>query len=297
MYKTFGQVSLLQNKTSDKTGLVPSTESDKASNVLIDILNQESLVRFSMVQRIQGLVMDAMDKNDQKILQTKLGSVMNEIQDLESKDQQMTAENLELKRELKTLDEKLNQMNETLQTISVNNIVDRVTGTEDMLSILSASVNKSLEKAHEDLKESKLQWSKRTEAPFTEVMFTAGITNTTEFRGNRRVTFPHVITNKGNAYNPSMGVFLTPVKGTYLFFCSIISQSTANSWVKINKNGVSQVVIGARGDTNDNYSSASNMVILELIKGETVWVAGYSSTSRLYAENNNPIATFSRILL
>ncbi|XP_062610726.1 uncharacterized protein LOC134272520, partial [Saccostrea cucullata] len=163
MYETFGQVSLLQNKTSDKNGLVPNTESDKASNVLRDILNQESLVRFSMVQRIQGLVMDAMDnRNDQKILQTKLGSVINEIQDLELKDQKIKAENLELKRELKTLDEKLNQMNETLQTISVNNIVDRLAGTEDMLSILSASVNKSFEKAHEDLKKSKLQWSKRT---------------------------------------------------------------------------------------------------------------------------------------
>ncbi|XP_061171296.1 uncharacterized protein LOC133180861 [Saccostrea echinata] len=298
MYETFGQVSSLQNKTFDKSGLMPSPVSGKASNVLRDILNQESLVRFSMVQRIQRLVMDAIDnKNDREVIKTKLGDVINELQDLEKKDQRIEAENMELNRELKTLDEKLKQINETLQIISVNNIVDRLAATEDMFSILSAFVNKSLEKAHEDLKESMLHWSQWTESRLTEVVFTAGITTNTRFQRDQTVIFPHVITNKGNAYNPANGVFTAPVNGTYVFFCSIISVGSDNSWVKIIKNGALQVVIGAYGSANDYDSSASNIVNLQLIKGDRVWVAGYSAAFRLYSESGNPVATFSGFLL
>ncbi|XP_062581828.1 uncharacterized protein LOC134243592 [Saccostrea cucullata] len=301
VYETFGQVSLPQNKTSDKNGLVPSTASDKASNVLREILNQESLVRFSMVQRIQDLVMDAIDnKNNREVMKTKLASLKNDLQDLEIKDQQIRVENVELKRELKILDEKLNQISDTLQVISENNIVYRVAATEDTLNILSAYVNKSLEKANEDVTEFTFKWSQWTEfrsLQRTGVVFTAVIKSTTAIGSSQTVVFPHVITNKGNAYNPSDGVFTAPINGTYVFFCSIMSEKSHNSWVKINKNGVSQVVIGARGDSKSVYSAASNMISLELIKGDRIWVAAYVTSPRLYSDNGNPIATFSGFLL
>ncbi|XP_062619217.1 angiopoietin-2-like, partial [Saccostrea cucullata] len=109
MAETFGQLSLLQNRTFDENGLLPSTASGKASNVLREILNQESLVRFSMVQRIQSLVMDAMEnKNDRQVMKTKLSDVIKQLQNVETKGQRLEEENAKLKREMKSLNATLN---------------------------------------------------------------------------------------------------------------------------------------------------------------------------------------------
>ncbi|XP_061176992.1 paramyosin-like [Saccostrea echinata] len=62
-----------------------------------------------MVQRIQTLVMDAIDnKNDRQVIKTKLGDVIKELQDLETKDQRIETENAELKREMRALNVTLN---------------------------------------------------------------------------------------------------------------------------------------------------------------------------------------------
>ncbi|XP_062609819.1 ficolin-2-like [Saccostrea cucullata] len=81
IHKSYGQVSLLHNSTSDKNGLLLSTVTGKVPNMLRDILKRESLERLSMVQRIHSL---------------------------ERKDQEMEAEITKLKGEL-------SKMNETLQ--------------------------------------------------------------------------------------------------------------------------------------------------------------------------------------
>ncbi|XP_062579144.1 fibroleukin-like, partial [Saccostrea cucullata] len=76
----------------------------RASNVLRDILNQESLVRFSMVQKIQNLVMDAIDnKNNRQVMKAKLSEVTKELQDLETRNQVIEEENSKLKEELKVV--------------------------------------------------------------------------------------------------------------------------------------------------------------------------------------------------
>ncbi|XP_061176299.1 fibrinogen-like protein 1 [Saccostrea echinata] len=62
-----------------------------------------------MVQRIQRLVMDAIDnKNNGQIIKTKLRDVIKELQDLETKDQRIEAENSKLKQEMKALNVTLN---------------------------------------------------------------------------------------------------------------------------------------------------------------------------------------------
>ncbi|XP_062616952.1 angiopoietin-related protein 7-like isoform X1 [Saccostrea cucullata] len=101
--RTFGQLPLPE-KASDKSNLLPSNVSGRASNVLRDILNQDSLVRFSMVQKIQSLVMDAIDnKNNRQLMKAKLSEVTKDLKDLETKSQNMEEENNKLKEELKTV--------------------------------------------------------------------------------------------------------------------------------------------------------------------------------------------------
>ncbi|XP_061165575.1 angiopoietin-related protein 7-like [Saccostrea echinata] len=98
---TFGYLELPANDPSEENNLFRSTTSGKTSNILRDILNQESLVRFSMVQKIQNLVMDAIDnKNNTEILKKKLFHLAKELKALETKDQILEQDNVELRKEL-----------------------------------------------------------------------------------------------------------------------------------------------------------------------------------------------------
>ncbi|XP_062584629.1 fibroleukin-like [Saccostrea cucullata] len=126
IYGTFGHLSLLENKTSDNNGLLSSTASGKVSNVLRDILNQESLVRFSMVQKIQNLVMDAIDnKNDRQIIMTKLSEVTKDLRALETRNQIVDEENVKSKEELKvihnTVNDNKNETKEEIQDLKTRN--------------------------------------------------------------------------------------------------------------------------------------------------------------------------------
>ncbi|XP_062591548.1 C-type lectin domain family 4 member M-like [Saccostrea cucullata] len=101
IYKIFGQGFSSEDDTLDKSALFPSTTSSKQFNVLRDILNQESLVRFSMVQKIQTLVMDAIEsKNLSKTLEIRLGHVVKELGALKINDDKMKEEIAKLKAKL-----------------------------------------------------------------------------------------------------------------------------------------------------------------------------------------------------
>ncbi|XP_061176977.1 fibroleukin-like [Saccostrea echinata] len=83
-----------------------TTSGGKVSNVLRDILNQESLVRFSMVQRIQNLVMDVIDsKNNSQMTKQKLKILTTELKDLETRDNGIETEVTILKQVLQVLNE------------------------------------------------------------------------------------------------------------------------------------------------------------------------------------------------
>ncbi|XP_062606287.1 ficolin-2-like [Saccostrea cucullata] len=164
VYGTFGDLSLIKNEASDKNGLLSSTVSGKASNVLRDILNQESLVRFSMVQKIQNLVMDAADsKNDRQVIKAKLSEMAKDLRNLETKSQILENTIKEMKvlnesqsvstkiPEIEELKYQINEMNVTLQKCSVNGLLERYKYTENASG---RSVNETLQAVCRDLNES-----------------------------------------------------------------------------------------------------------------------------------------------
>ncbi|XP_062618305.1 uncharacterized protein LOC134279904 [Saccostrea cucullata] len=156
LYGTFGDSSLIENEASDQKGLLPSTVSGKASNVLRDILNQESLVRFSMVQKIQGLVMDAVDsKKDGQVIKAKLSEVTKELQDLETKSQIIEKENIKLKEELKevygTVNDNRNFTKEEIQYLE-QRIDKKVLGLQEQLDLSKKTLGSDLKKVLQTLK-------------------------------------------------------------------------------------------------------------------------------------------------
>jgi plastocyanin domain-containing protein len=108
------------------------------------------------------------------------------------------------------------------------------------------------------------------------------------------IVFGSVLTNVGNYYNNTTGVFYVPIDGTYQFFVNILSE--ADNFIEtelvVNGTGVAEIYSGA-----GKYNGAgSNLVIVRLHRGDKVWVKvhyGFSSDMSVHC----CWSTFSGVLL
>ncbi|XP_062611626.1 C-type lectin domain family 4 member M-like isoform X3 [Saccostrea cucullata] len=124
IYESFGHATFRENDETKKTALLPSTTSGKQLKIIRDILNQESLARFSMIQKIETLVMDAIDsKNFSQALEKRLSEVVKELGDLKINDDILNEENTKLKDEIKDLYLILNNYT-TVESANVESLND-----------------------------------------------------------------------------------------------------------------------------------------------------------------------------
>ena len=123
--------------------------------------------------------------------------------------------------------------------------------------------------------------------------FTAGVTSSSSAWNSGTLIFTSVILNVGNGYNPSTGVFTSPVAGTYVFYVTAVEYSKGDLYVDIVLNSVSKV--RTIGDGNSAYQTGTNMVVLNLQKGDSVWVRRY--TGKGYASASVPLTTFTGFLI
>ena len=123
--------------------------------------------------------------------------------------------------------------------------------------------------------------------------FTVGVTSSSSTWAGDILVFPHVITNNGNGYDPSTGKFTASKKGTYVFFVTVNTYSNNYIYLDIVHNGASKV--RTLSHNTASYLTGSNMAVLELNKGDTVWVSRNNGQS--YYSHSVPITTFSGFLL
>ena len=123
--------------------------------------------------------------------------------------------------------------------------------------------------------------------------FTVGVTSTSSSWTGDILVFPHVITNNGNGYDPSTGKFTASKKGTYVFSVNVISYGSNTVYFDIVHNGRSTVRTMSHGSAS--YQTGTNMAVLTLEKGDSVWVKRYSGQG--YFTDSVPITTFSGFLL
>lgn len=129
--------------------------------------------------------------------------------------------------------------------------------------------------------------------PNQEVAFTASVTSLSSTWNSGTLIFDVVITNTGNGYNPSTGVFTSPISGTYVFYVSAVEYSAQFLAIDIVLNSVSKV--RANCNNSATYQTGTNMVVLELQKGDSVWVRHYGGKG--YYSQSVPVTTFSGYLI
>lgn len=125
------------------------------------------------------------------------------------------------------------------------------------------------------------------------VGFTVGVTTSSSTWSGNILVFPHVVTNNGNGYNPRTGKFTAPSDGTYVFFV------TANAY---NKNYIYLIIVlndsskvRTMSHNSANYMTGTNMAVLQLYTGNSVWVSRHSGIS--YYTQVVPMTTFSGFIL
>ncbi|XP_069135406.1 complement C1q tumor necrosis factor-related protein 3-like [Argopecten irradians] len=125
-------------------------------------------------------------------------------------------------------------------------------------------------------------------AASTGVAFSAYLSQDTNVQGIGNVfKFDNVITNVGNAYNPTTGVFTCPVSGTYVFMWSLEIFNTGFAHALLVKNGVN---VGWDYTGDDHYPSMMTQAsVLVLSAGDviTVQLGPHSFSTQLRERNTS----------
>ena len=127
----------------------------------------------------------------------------------------------------------------------------------------------------------------------TPVAFTACITSASSSWEGDILVFPHVITNKGQGYSSSSGKFTAPRDGTYVFTLTAVSFSSNSLYLDIVHDGVRKV--RTMSYKSASYQTGTNLVVLELDRGDAVWVK--RDRGRSYYSESVPVTTFSGFIL
>uniref|UniRef100_A0A3P8Z0C9 C1q domain-containing protein n=2 Tax=Esox lucius TaxID=8010 RepID=A0A3P8Z0C9_ESOLU len=105
-----------------------------------------------------------------------------------------------------------------------------------------------------------------------KVAFSAALSESKgPFDTDTTLVYKHVITNIGNAYSPSTGIFKAPVSGTYYFRFTAFSYTNNHRRVSLYKGGQLVVTVTDIQSGQDGEDSGSNGVTLQLEKGEEVY--------------------------
>ncbi|XP_061186356.1 complement C1q-like protein 3 [Saccostrea echinata] len=96
---------------------------------------------------------------------------------------------------------------------------------------------------------------------------------------NEIIVFKNVLSNVGDGYNPTTGIFTAPVTGNYVFFFAV--EVPKNTYFSINlfvnNNFVAEALAGKIGDS---FNTGSNMVSLLVRKNDRVCIKSHPVKSR-----------------
>ncbi|KAL7373507.1 hypothetical protein ABVT39_008316 [Epinephelus coioides] len=249
-----------------------------------------------VVKELQRENMDLLDRvtaidNKNTVLETRMSSSENEVAELKR-------ENADLLARVTATENK------------ITDLLARVTTCENKITVLetrmSSSENEVAELKRESAvletrmssNENEVAELKRENADRPKVAFSAGLTDAGllgPFNTDITLKFSKVFTNIGQAYSPTTGIFTAPVRGVYYVrFTMWDNYSLAPMGAKLCHN---DKTLTFSYDYNDNhgYVSVSNALVLQLEKGDVVYMV-LGSGYRIYDDSHNR-TIFSGFLL
>ena len=127
----------------------------------------------------------------------------------------------------------------------------------------------------------------------SKVAFSAILTTQLALGEHQIVEYDKVLTNIGNGYDSRHGHFTAPIKAVYLFSCSMMNMEGTSIYLEIVKNGIRVAHLFA---DDDDYSMATQVVIVLLEKGDMIWVR-HSDTSSSQSLHETGYNTFVGTIL
>nr|XP_022304291.1 multimerin-1-like [Crassostrea virginica] len=292
------QTNSLSVLTDDKS---QATKTDGETVLVRQLLNQETLIRMALDRKVNDLVKGMADLK--KNMETSNQQLQDAKREIETNKQQLQ----DAKREIETNNQQLQDAKTEIAALKNEN--SALKAKWQVLSNLTTFLSDNLTTTINTVKES--QHSQRElssdvsslqafqknmsvgAVKDTPVAFTAGITSTSGSWDGDILVFPHVITNKGQGYSSSSGKFTAPRDGTYVFTVTVVSYSTNHLRLDIVHDGVRKVRTYSHSSTH--YQTGTNLVVLELDRGDAVWVKRY--VGRGYYTYSVPLTTFSGFIL
>ncbi|XP_078018806.1 complement C1q-like protein 2 [Epinephelus lanceolatus] len=117
---------------------------------------------------------------------------------------------------------------------------------------------------------------KRENADRPKVAFSAGLTDAGSvgpFDTEITLKFSKVFTNIGQAYSPTTGIFTAPVRGVYNFRFTVWEVRTSTWTSGILYHNEKRMTLSYDYNDDVSYVSVSNALILQLEKGDVVYMA------------------------
>lgn len=113
--------------------------------------------------------------------------------------------------------------------------------------------------------------------------FSAKVSQDTYLGDNQAILYDRVLTNIGNGYDKWSGHFTAPLKGLYVFSCTVMAVSEHHIAVMLVKNAH---VIAYSHSSYAAWESGAVSVVLAMKKGDKVWIRRKHG-SRLITGNYN----------
>ena len=120
--------------------------------------------------------------------------------------------------------------------------------------------------------------------------FAASLTNQQTLGAGQIIKFNKVWTNVNNDYHPSTGVYTAPKPGLYQFSCTVMTQHNKTLRIFLWKNDTKTVGVYPG---NSGYNMGTLNMVLELNKGDKVYIKQRGSEKSIYSDPASNFCMFS----